>query len=46
MEERQKLTYAQKCIMEKAIEKSERRVDDDFQDLHWDDVYSVYYDSK
>lgn len=46
MNENRYLTYAQNSILEKVLEKAERNSNEDFQDLHWDDVYSVYYDSK
>lgn len=43
-----KLTYAQQIILEQIYSKSNTHTIDnelDFQDLHWDDVYSVYYDN-
>lgn len=43
-----KLTYAQQIILEQVYLKCNIHTIDngyDFQDLHWDDVYSVYYDN-
>ncbi len=43
-----KLTYAQQIILEQIYIKCNTHTIDnesDFQDLHWDDVYSVYYDN-
>lgn len=44
----EEITYAQEVILKKIEEKSKEYSHDneqDFQDLHWDDVYSVYYDN-
>lgn len=43
-----KLTYAQQTILKQVCNKSmslTKIKGYDFQDLHWDDEYSVYYDN-
>ena len=43
-----KLTYAQQVILDQIYSKCDIHTinnEYDFQDLHWDDVYSVYYDN-
>ena len=43
-----KLTYAQQTILKQVCSKCMsliKRNGYDFQDLHWDDEYSVYYDN-
>lgn len=42
------LTFAQRTILKRVDNKLSANIkhdDYDFQDLHWDDVYSVYYDN-
>ena len=45
--EEKKPTKFKQRLLDKIKEKEEKlKISQQFQDLHWDDAYSVYYDSS